>query len=129
MHGLLLGIARRGQQPVDHLFVGIRRLVVDEGRDLVGRRRQAGEIERDAADQRAPVGLGRGRQPFAAEAVVDEASIGLRSAPASRRAGTAGRCDRLIGPMAFVDRAFRDPAPDGVLLRRRQFLVRGLRAA
>ena len=48
---------RRGEQAVDDLLVGVGRGVGDEGRDLVGRRRQAGEIVGDAAQQRVAMGF------------------------------------------------------------------------
>ena len=88
-----LAVARRGEQAIDHLLVGVRRLVREEGIDLRGRRRQAGQVERDAADQRRPVGLGRRRQPFLFEAGQDEgvdADCGPSRGP-SRRAAAAGR--------------------------------------
>ena len=48
-----LAVVRRGEQAVDEFLVGVGRLVGEEGVDLFGRRRQAGQIERDAADERA----------------------------------------------------------------------------
>ena len=53
---------RRRQQPIDHLLVGVRRLVLDEGVDLLRRRRQADQVEGHAAQQSALVG-GRRRAP------------------------------------------------------------------
>ena len=50
-------IARRSEQTVDELFVGLRILVVDEGFDFRERGRQAMEIERKAADERAAIGF------------------------------------------------------------------------
>ena len=68
----------RGEQPVDDLLEGVGRRVVDEGVDLLGRRRQAGQVERDPADQRR---AGRRRRPA--------------SGPSPRaRPGRSGRCRR-----------------------------------
>ena len=47
--------ARRGQQPIDDLLEGVGGVVLEERVDLLGRRRQAGQIEGHAADQRQPV--------------------------------------------------------------------------
>ena len=63
-HRLLLRIARRGQQAIHQLLVRVGRRVLLEGRDFLGCRRNAGEIQRHAASQRAPVGLRRRLQPF-----------------------------------------------------------------
>ena len=54
-----LAVARVGEERVHKLLVGARRAVVDEGEHFLGRWRQADEIEAEAADQRAAVGLGR----------------------------------------------------------------------
>ena len=47
-----LAVARRREQPVDDLREGVGRVVLQERLDLVGRRRQAGQVERHPADQR-----------------------------------------------------------------------------
>ena len=46
-----LAVARRGQQTVDELLVCRRIGIVDESSDLFGPRRQARQVEADAADQ------------------------------------------------------------------------------
>ena len=51
-----LAVPRRREQPIHDLREGVGRRVLLERVDLVGRRRQPGEIERRAADQRPPVG-------------------------------------------------------------------------
>ena len=68
-----LAEARRGQQPIDHGGEGVGRRVGDERRDLLGRRRQAGQVERGAAEQREAVGVGDGLEPLRFEAGEDEA--------------------------------------------------------
>ena len=45
-----------GQQAIDDLPEGVRRVVGDEGVDLLRRRRDADQVERHAADLRHPVG-------------------------------------------------------------------------
>ena len=45
-----------GEQPVDHLLVGVRRLVAEERVLLGERRREADQVEGDAAEQRPLVG-------------------------------------------------------------------------
>ncbi len=57
-----LAVGGRGQQAIDHLGVGVGRGVVFERFDLVGRGRQAGQVECRAAQQRAPIGPRRGTQ-------------------------------------------------------------------
>ena len=49
--------ARTLQEAVHGLLIGIRRAVLREGLHVRRRRRQAGEVERHAADQRVPVRL------------------------------------------------------------------------
>ena len=55
-----LAVVRRREQPVDHLLVGVGRLVVEERVDLLRRRRQAGQVEGDAADECSRVAGGAG---------------------------------------------------------------------
>ena len=55
-----LAVVRRGEQPVDDLLEGVRGLVGEERLDLFRRGRQAGQVERGAADQRDLVSRGSG---------------------------------------------------------------------
>ena len=55
------------------LLVGVGRRVGEEGVDLRERRRQADQVEAQAADQGGPVGLGRGLQPLGLQPGEDEA--------------------------------------------------------
>ena len=55
----LLAVSRRGEQAIDELFIGVGGGVVNERADFLGSRRQAGEVERHAADQVLPA---RGRR-------------------------------------------------------------------
>ena len=124
-----LAVARRGQQPVHQLLVGVRRAVGDEGLDLFRRRRQAVQVEGEPADQG-----GRDPPPAKASASFPPASPARRRrsrcAPRAsppwnlrlpqrlerpqRRLSTARR--RTLRP----NRALRDPAADLRHLRRRK---------
>ena len=55
---------RAGEQAVDEFLVGVGVFVGDEGFDFGGGGRQAGEVEREAADERAAVGFGRRARVF-----------------------------------------------------------------
>ena len=67
-----LAVARRGEQPVDHLLIRVGRGVGEERLDLFRRRRQADEVEGDASQERRAVGRGRRRKAAAFEAGKDE---------------------------------------------------------
>ena len=58
--GPALAVMGAGQQAIDQPLVGIGRAVGEEGRDLLGSRRQAEQVERQAANQGPPVGFRRG---------------------------------------------------------------------
>ena len=60
--GPAFAVVRRGEQPIDDLLVGAGRFVGQKGIDLGRRRRQADQVERHAAQQRALVGRRRRRQ-------------------------------------------------------------------
>ena len=45
-----LAVVRRGEQAIDEPFVGVGTFVGQKRVDLRGRRRQAGQVERDAAE-------------------------------------------------------------------------------
>ena len=107
--GHVLGIRARGEQAVDEPLVRVGRRVGDERVDLVERRRQARQRQRDAIDQCFFVGLGCGVQAFALEP--RETRSG-RSRCAMRCAnvtsGTAGRsgamnaqCGRYSAPFSI----------------------------
>ena len=68
----VLAVSGRIEQPVDDLLVGPRGPIGEEGVDLLEGRRQAGQVERDAADQRGLARLGLGRQPLGLEPGQDE---------------------------------------------------------
>ena len=58
----MLTVVGRGEVAVDHVLVGVGRGVLEEGVELGGSRREAGEVERDAADEGAAVGGGGGSE-------------------------------------------------------------------
>ena len=55
-----LAVMRAREQAVDEPFVRLRVGVGDEGIDLLGRRRQPRQVDREPLDEGGPVGLGRG---------------------------------------------------------------------
>ena len=126
MPGPALAMAGRRQQAVDQPLIGRRRGVGDEGGDLLGGRRQARQVERDAADQGGGAGHRRRLQAllgeFRAHEMIDR-----------RRAlrGNFGPPERTPRPPVPLirhgdvarggpDRAFGDPGAQGGLLGRRQ---------
>ncbi len=85
-----LAVVGRGEQAVDQPLVGVGPVVAEERLDLLGRRRQAGQVEREAADQGSggrP--RGPGSSPFARETGLDEGVD--RVAVTARAPGTGGR--------------------------------------
>ena len=77
-----LAVARRRQQAIDQLLVGVRRVVLDEGVDLLRRRRQAVQVEGQAADQRPAVGLGAGDAVRSTSQPAEDERIDRRADPA-----------------------------------------------
>ena len=102
----------RGQQAVDDLLVRVRAGVALERIDLGEGRRQAGQVERHAAEQDAALGLGRRREPLALQPGQDEgvdrvADPLLAADPGNRRA--LRRDER---PVRLPLRPLGDPAAD-----------------
>ena len=87
----------------------------------VDRRRQAGQRERHAADERLAVGLRLRRQPRLPQP--GERGRRRSALPAPARFGTAGRRDRLERPVLLVRRPLLDPLPERLLLRGGELLV------
>jgi len=105
--GHVFAIARRGQEAFDDLIIGLRRGVGEEGVDLCGRRREAGQVERHAAEEAGFVGFRRGLQAL-------DGKLGVQERVDRRGAGR-GRGHRrthrgLETPVLTVGRAFGDPA-------------------
>ena len=137
-----LAVVGTGEQAIDQRFVGVGIGVVDERLDFLGSRRQADQVEREAADQRAAIGLGAGLESAASRASARmNASIGVRAQLDPWHRGNLGATERLEGPPALAlepavlerqsgrpDGASLDPGPDGgdFLLRERLVLLRHL---
>ena len=131
-----LAVARRGEQPIDHLVVRVARLVIDERVDLRRRRREARQVEAEPADQRDAVRLGRRLEAQLAQLVGDEVVDGVADEPGRRRAGGDDRGLRRarqrrprrrdVGPVALPLRPLFDPALDERDLLGGQMLVRVL---
>ena len=101
-----LAVSGAGQQAIDEPLVGVRAGVVDERRDLVGRRRQAGQVEGQAADQGGAVGVGAEGQPAVLERPLDEAI--------DRTADAAAVAARRAAGDATAARTPSDPTPADV---------------
>ena len=91
VEGQPLAEVGRGQQAIDERLVGVGRRVGQERVDLGRGRGQAGQVERQAADQGGAVGLGGGPQALGLEPGEDEVVDRARGQAASLTAGTAGR--------------------------------------
>ena len=99
-------VARRREQPIDEPLVGLGIRVDHERVHLLGRRRQAREVERHAAHERATVRDGRGLETRAGEPLpdegVDRVAVGFhaRKMPEGVDAGRhRRRDDRLPRPV------------------------------
>ena len=68
-----LAVSGRGQQAVDQAFVGVQGRVMHELRDRLGLRRQAGQVEAEAADHGRAIGVGAEGQPALFERPLNEA--------------------------------------------------------
>src|SRR5262249_16871676 len=96
--GPAFAVARRGEQTVHEAVIGVSGAVVDEGVHLIGRRRQAGGVEGDAADERDAVRVGGGGEAVRLEFRQDE-SIDRVAHPGGILDGGPGRSGRgLQGP-------------------------------
>ena len=89
--------------------------------DVVRRRRQAREIQAEAADERPTIGLRRRGEPGVIERLEDEGIDGVG------RGGRHGGDGRTLGcdesPVRLIFGAFRDPAFQDLLLRPGQAVV------
>ena len=98
--GPALAVVGRGEQAVDKFFIRVGGCVGDERGHVLGRGRQADEVERQPADECAAIGLGRRSQPASGELNLDEpvnVVAGRRVGRWSWRHGGSGH--RLPGPM------------------------------
>ena len=97
--GPALAVVRAGEQAIDQLLVGVGRSVVHEGVHLLRRRRQADQVEGDAADERAAVGRWRRGQGLraACDSAATKRSIGDCDQIIAIADWQADACARLIG--------------------------------
>ena len=94
----------------------MRALVGQEGVDLRERRRQADQVEAQAAQQRDAIGLGRGLESFALEARQDEGVDRIADPIGAADGGNGGTDGRDEGPVAGgrgEDGAGVDPFGEG----------------
>ena len=91
--GHALAVVGRVEQAVDQMFIGLGVVVLLEGADLIGRGRDADQVERQPTDQRASGGFGRRFDPLRIERGEDESVD--RIAPQSARSTFGGVC--LVG--------------------------------
>ncbi len=104
------------QQAVHHFLVGVGALVGDERVHLGRRRRQAGQVERDAANERFPVRFGRMRQALALQPGQDEAVDRVTDPRLVLDGGRVGPDRRDVRPVRLVLGAGRHPAFQHFLL-------------
>ena len=114
LHRHPLAVARRAEQPVDGLLVGVRGVVVEERGQLARGRRQPRQVQRRPPQQRRPVGLRGRRQALAFEPREDEAVDGVADpVPVAdgRRRRALRRHER---PVRLPLGALVDPEADGL---------------
>ena len=102
---------RARQQAVDDLLVSVGRGIAREYVDLGRRRRQAGQVEAQAAEQGRTVGLGRGAKALRIEPRHDERVDRVAdpgTIPDGRDLRPLERLERPVGPLLRGDRLLRD---------------------
>ena len=115
-----LAIMRAGQEPVDEFLIGIGSGVGDEGVNLLGRRRDADQIGREAADEGRPVGFWGGFHARPLKTGKNE-DIDPVADPATSIHGRWLRADRwLEGPVLAVLGSGGDPPGEELLLLGRE---------
>ena len=111
-----LAIPRRGQQPLDHGLKGLGRLIGEKGCHLLGGRREADQIKRRPAEERAFVGRLARAQARCLEAGEDEAvdrTMWPSLAGHPRRLFVAHRLESPVGLVDIGDPPRRGPPADG----------------
>ena len=74
----LLAVMGRLEQAIDQMLPGLRRRIVNEGLDLIGRRRQPREVVGHPPDQRPTAGCFGKRQPLVTQPLSNECVDGIR---------------------------------------------------
>ncbi len=131
-----LGVGLGGKQSVHDPFTSLRTGVGQEGRNLVGAGRQAGQIEGDAAEPFLARGGGSGRQAGGGDFFSDE-TVNRVDGPVSSGGGDGNTGGwRNQRPVSFVGSSGGDPRLEHGLflfgklkgrIRRRHHLIRVLR--
>ena len=122
--GPVFAVRRLRELGVHEALIRIRPAVGGEGLDLRQRRRQAGQVERNAAGQREAVGLGLRAELGRLELRKDEAVHGALGPRGVLHRGQRGAPGFLVGPMRRVTGPAGDPAAQEVDFRRGQYLAR-----
>src|SRR5262249_19560135 len=93
-------VVGRRQQPVHKSLVGVGRRVVDGGVDLLRRRRQPGQVERQPADEDAARRFGGGGEAVGLVLLGDEGVDGVADPGGVLSGGYGGPADGAGGPVA-----------------------------
>ena len=112
------GMGGAGEEPVDVALERLLGRIGEEGIDLGGLRGQAGEIERDTAGKRRPIGGVNRLDPLTGKRSLDE---GVDGRAGSRRHRPN---ERPVGPVPLIGSTGGDPGLDLLALLRRHDLVR-----
>jgi hypothetical protein len=118
--GHALAEARVGEQALDEALVGVAGALGEEEVDLCARRRQAGQVERDAPDQRLALGLRARRQALGLQARQHEAVDRVPAPGLVAQRGQARAARRHEGPVRRVLGPRGDPAAQQLALLRGQ---------
>ena len=117
----------RGEQTIDDLFIGIRRVVLLERGDLFGRGRQADQVEVEPANKRAAISFGCRRNTFFPQPCVDEVVNRIERLPFGDRRGHVAALRANLIPMRLPLRSIFNPLFDQRDLLIVQLLVEILR--
>ena len=112
----LLAVVRRREQPVHHLFPGLRRIIGEEVTGFLLGRRQAGDAVGRPPQERPFIGLGWGGKPAASKCVADESVDRV----GGRRCRRLRPLDGPEGPVLAEFGSLGDPAAECIDLGRRE---------
>ncbi len=124
VHRHPLAVRRRGQVVLDGAGVRAGRSIAHERVDVGGRRREAGQVERETADDDLGRGRRRRREAFGVQPRAHERIDRVRTRVPVTGTRHADRVDRDERPMRPVVRTLDDPSLEQRLVRRRQRQVR-----
>ena len=115
-------MTRRSEQALDLFLVGVGRPIGEKCRHLLGRGRQARQVERHPTQQAGFFRLGRWVDFLFGEPGVNERVDGVYLA--ARLSRHRRWHERRISPVRLIHGAFRDPAAKQFFLRRRERFMR-----